>query len=107
MVAQFFKPSSLGVVLMLWLLALQGTVLGTRRTVSWTGYLVGGSSDTVRLGAPSFVTIATEQRSDRPTVRTIQWFPANALLVLLGAYVAAMPIGRWITQWLPPARRRR
>jgi hypothetical protein len=94
-------------VLMLWLLALQATVLCTRRTLAWTGYTAGGTSDTLRLGMPTAVEIHTEQRSDRPTVRTVRWFPASMLLVLISAYAAAMPTGWWLTRSLSPARRRR
>jgi hypothetical protein len=104
MVGQFFRPSWLGLLLML-LIVIVLTAGFTVTTSSATArvYKPGETpGDDVqffyRYGMPTVLEVRTAgptQDVQHQTYRQVYW--STLLLVMAGAYVVAMPIGRWIT----------
>ncbi len=96
MVREFFKPSALGVVMMVWLLGVQAGVLTrTRVLCSWGP--VGTSTYWHRYGLPTAFEVSIRTRSDSPTItRTTRILWPQVLMIVAGAYCAAMPMGRWL-----------
>src|SRR4051794_9558935 len=104
MVGQFFRPSWLGFLLM----ALIVIVLTMGFTQSWSAaagriYKPGEPhGDDVQFfywyGMPTVLEVRTAgptQDVQHETFRAVYW--STLLLVLAGAYVVSMPVGRWIT----------
>ena len=94
MVREFFKPSTLGIVMALWLLTVQAGVLTRTRALAFSGPTVGGTTYWHRYGVPTAVEIEIRTRSDRPTVRITRVFWPQLLVVIVGAYCVGMPMGR-------------
>jgi hypothetical protein len=102
MKTQFIKPSLLGAVLMVCLLAVQTTSL---RAVGMSIVTPGSGTTDVHMhhsyGAPPMLRIETrgptEEEQHTESVQ-FQWGMIAAVLVV--AWVISMPIGRWITGYM-------
>ena len=104
MIGQFWRPSALGLLLMLLIVAV--LTMGFTVTASSStayAYTPGSapSNDVTfenQYGLPTVLEVHTAgptQNEQHETFRKIYW--STLLLVIAGAYVAAMPVGRWVS----------
>ena len=104
MVGQFFRPTWLGLMLMLWIVVVLTTgFTETMSAVAGRAYKPGETPGddvqfTYRYGMPTILEIRTAGPTQDVQHRTyfdVYW--STLWLVLAGAYLVAMPVGRWIS----------
>jgi hypothetical protein len=98
MVARFFQPSRLGVVLLLGILLIQVTALWRKQTLMAMRTDGCRAYVTHRIGRPLVAEIHIDDQADGSKVRSTRFFPRNAIVILVGGYAGTMPLGMWLTQ---------
>jgi hypothetical protein len=101
---RFLQPSRLGVALLLGILVVQGTAFWRTETMYAYGPANCREFTSHRIGMPLVAHLEVTEQNDGSKVRKSRIFPLNAVIVLAGAYLLAMPAAAWLSGRGAPGR---